>query len=176
MAPKETSEFVQMLDDSRQAFHAAVIGVSETQAIIQPAPGRWSVLECVEHVAVVEQRFLSRLESASRQETPRIDKQKEQELAASVVNRASRAPAPEAVQPAARFASLADAMEGFDEVRARTIRFVAERGADLYLLTTEHARFGVLNGAEFLVIISGHVLRHADQIREARAALDRPKS
>jgi hypothetical protein len=171
MAPEERSEIVRALEDSRKEFCAAVEGVSEEHAKVSPAAGRWSVLECVEHVAVVEQRFLSRLEVAGQPPAPPPDKQKEAELAVRVTDRASRAQAPDPVQPSGRFLSLAQALEYFNAARTRTIEFATARCDDLYHLAWEHPRFGPLNGNEVLVITAGHARRHAAQIREVRSSI-----
>src|SRR5215831_17377502 len=109
MAPEERNEIVRVLEDSRKEFCAAVEGVSEDRAKIKPAADRWSVLDCVEHVAVVEQRFLSRLKAADQPPAPPLNQQKEAELAVRVVDRTNRAQAPEPAQPAGRFVSLGQA-------------------------------------------------------------------
>jgi hypothetical protein len=171
MAPEERNEIVRALEDSRKEFCAAVEGVSEEHAKVSPAEGRWSVLQCVEHVTVVEKRFLSRLEVTDHPPAPPPSKQKEAELAVRVVDRTNRAQAPEAAQPAGRFLSLEQALENFNAARTRTIEFAIARGDDLYDLTWEHPRFGPLNGAELLVITAGHARRHAEQIREVREAI-----
>jgi hypothetical protein len=171
MAPEERTEIVQDLEHSRQEFNTIAAGISESQAKMSPQAGRWSVLECVEHVVSVEERFLSRLESAPRAESPRIDKQKEKELAVRVPDRTARAEAPEPVRPAGRFATLAQALDSFNDVRTRTVRFAETRAADLHSLLLEHPRFGVLNGAEMLVLMAGHARRHAEQLREVKAAV-----
>ncbi len=170
MAPETRSGIAEILESSRQEFNSAA-AVAESQANVRPQPDRWSVLECVEHVALVEERFLGRLEQAQPQETPRIDKQKEADLLARVASRANRAEAPEPVRPSGRFSSLAQALEQFNAARARTMRFAEHRAADLYLLSADHPRFGTLNGVEWMILMAGHARRHADQIREARAAL-----
>jgi hypothetical protein len=130
------------------------------------------VLECVEHIATVEERLMGRLESAERLEEARVDPEKEAQLAARVANRSVRAQAPEPVAPKGRFTSVALALDHFHAVRMSTIRFAEERGGDLYHLAAEHPRFGSLNGAELMVIIAGHGRRHAEQIREITALLD----
>jgi len=168
-------EILSVLEDSRQKFLAASEGVPEAEANTAPAPGRWSVLECVEHVTTVEERFLGWLESGKKLDAPRIDPQKEADLAARVQNRATKAEAPEPVRPVGRFGSLAQAREQFNTTRDRSKRFAEERAADLYSLVAEHPRFGPMNGVEFLTIIAGHALRHAAQIHEARAAFDLAK-
>lgn len=171
MTPETRTDTVQLLDDSRKDFESAVSGISEAQAVQRPEPARWSVLECVEHVAVVEERFLARLREAGRLAEARIDRHKESDLLARVIDRTTRAQAPETALPAGRFPTLALALEQFRAARASTIRFAQESGDELYTLAVEHARFGAMNGAEFMRVIAGHVQRHAAQIRETRLAL-----
>lgn len=173
MAPEVSRDIVEILENSRQEFNAAAGGVAEAHAKTRPDEGRWSVLDCVEHVTVVEERFLSRLEEAPKLDSPRIDRQKEAELLVRVANRADKAQAPEYAHPASRFASLAQALEQFNAARSKTVQFAQSRAAELYTLSTEHRRFGVLNGTEWMMLIAAHARRHAEQIREVRAALSK---
>jgi uncharacterized damage-inducible protein DinB len=173
MGPETRTEIVQCLEDSRAEFLEAVSGVTEAQAAAHPQAGRWSVLECVEHVTTVEERFFGRLEKAPREGAPPIDKQKEADLLARVPNRSNRAEAPEPVRPIGRFASLNEAMEAFKLARARTIRFAEQQGQEVYSRAESHPRFGALNGAEMLIIIAGHARRHAGQIKELRTELEK---
>jgi len=173
MAPEEKLEIVQHLERGRQEFLASVAGLSEWQVTIRPDPARWSVLDCVEHVTTVEERFLGWLENAKKLDEPRIDKQKEAGLLARVADRSTRAQSPEAALPVGRFTTLAQALEQFNVNRTRSIQFAQERSDELYYLATEHPRFGPMNGAEFLMIITAHARRHAAQIQEVRAALEK---
>ena len=172
MAPKERSEIVENLERSRQEFLAALAGITESQANIRPDAARWSVLDCVEHVTTVEERFQGWLNAAKKLDAPRIDKEKEAGLLARVPDRSTRVQAPEAVLPSGRFTTLEQAIEQFNAGRARSIQFAEDRCDDLYCLASEHPRFGPVNGVELLIIIAGHSRRHAEQIRETRAALD----
>src|ERR1700684_2377783 len=106
MAPTERTEIVENLERSRQELIAALAGLSESQANLRPDPERWSVLDCVEHVATVEERFLGWLEAGQKLDEPRIDKEKEAGLMARVPDRSTRVKAPEAVVPAGRFTTL----------------------------------------------------------------------
>jgi uncharacterized damage-inducible protein DinB len=171
MNPTQVSEIVNTLENSRREFIAACEGVTESLEKVAPAPGRWSVLDCVEHVTTVEERFLGWLASGQRMEAPLSDPQKEAELAARVANRTTRVEAPEAVRPVGRFVTLAAALEHFNAARARSARFADDHRDDLYWLAAEHPRLGKLNGVEFLTIIAAHARRHAEQIRETRAAI-----
>jgi len=171
MAPEIKSEIVEILEKSQQEFRNAVAGVAEPQAVVNPQPGRWSVLQCVEHVTTVEERFLGRLQQAGREGAPPANKAKESQLLASIPDRSNRAQAPEAAQPNGRFATLAEALGQFHAARARTIEFAEQAGSGLYSIASEHPRFGPMNGTEMVLIIAGHSRRHAAQIREVREAL-----
>lgn len=171
MSPEERSEIVQVLEDSRKVFNDAAGGLSEAQAGVSPAAGRWSVLQCVEHVTTVEERILGFLERAGRVDSPAIDPKREADLMVRVTDRTSRAEAPEPVRPAGRFSSLAEAVERFNAARSRTISFAVERAAELHTLAWQHPRFGNMNGREALTVMAGHARRHAAQIREVREGL-----
>ncbi len=173
MAPSETSEIIEILEKSKDDFHAAASGVPESLANTRPEADRWSVLDCVEHVATVEEIFLKRLAGGEHTEAPPEDKVKEAALAARVVDRSTRRQAPETVLPKGQFTTLAEGLERFHTARGRTIRFARERAADLYTLASAHPVFGPLNGVEALIVIAAHARRHAEQIREVRAALEK---
>jgi len=173
MSPAERTEIVDMLEQSREDFRAAVAGVSESLAKTRPEAERWSVLDCVEHVATVEEMFLKRLAGGEYTEAPPEDKAKEASLATRIVDRSSRRQAPETVLPKGRFASLAEGLEQFEVARGRSLQFAQERAADLYTLASMHPAFVPLNGVEALIIIASHSRRHAEQIREARAAIEK---
>jgi uncharacterized damage-inducible protein DinB len=171
MSPKERSSIVQLLESGRADFLDATSSLSDAQAATQPAPERWSVLQCVEHVVTVEYRFLGWLEKAQRLDQAQPDPERENSLSERVMDRSTRRQAPEAVQPTGRFAQMAVALEEFNAARTRTVQLAETQGEELYLLTTTHPFFGPLNGVELLHIIAGHARRHAAQIRETRQAL-----
>jgi hypothetical protein len=175
MTPDRKNQILLMLEASREEVLAAAQSFSEEQAQARTDPGRWSALECLEHIGMVEERLRERLASAELvaevMEEERVDAEKEAKLAAMVLNRSIRASAPEPVAPKGRFTSLQEAVDHFHAQRKLTILFVEERGGDLHRLTADHPRFGRLNGAEMIEIIAGHGRRHAEQIREIAAVL-----
>jgi hypothetical protein len=174
MAPQERTEIVHNLERSRQEFLAAVAGLTDSQAKLRPDPARWSVLDCVEHVTSVEERFLGWLETAEKVDTPLVDKEKEAGLRQRIPDRSTRIQAPETAWPKGRFTTLEQAVEQFNTGRTRSIQFAEDRCDDLYCLASAHPRLGPMNGVEFLIIIAQHARRHAEQIRETRAALEKP--
>jgi hypothetical protein len=171
MAPQEGIDILQCLAESRAEFLAAAEGVSESQAKASPAPGRWSALECVEHVVLVESLFLRSLRNPIAEPAPPIDKEKESKILSRAAARATALLAPEPVRPTGRFATLTEAIAKFNAARAKSIQFVETQGAGLYSLAAKHPFLGVCNGAEAMVLIAAHSRRHAAQIREIRSTL-----
>jgi hypothetical protein len=159
-----------MLRDGRDYIFESVHGLTEEQARQSPAPGRWSALDCLEHLTLVEGRFQEWLLNG-REIEPNKSVEREMTLYQLVTDRSEKREAPEAVLPAGRFASLAAATAAFTHAREKTMQLAAERGTGLYTINASHPRFGDMNGAELMNLIAGHARRHADQIREVRKAL-----
>jgi len=168
MAPQESIDILQCLKDSRAEFLAAAEGLSETQATASPAPGRWSVVECVKHVVIVENMLLSSLRNPIAEPAPPVNKEREAQILSRVADRTRAVQAPEPVRPTGSLATLAKALAEFEAMRAETIHFAESQGAGLYSLATKHPFFGVCNGAEAMALIAAHSRRHAAQIREIR--------
>jgi hypothetical protein len=171
MVPQEKVDMVQALEATRDEFIGTLEGVTEEQARRSPEPGRWSVLQCVEHIAIAEERFVARIEQGEPVEPPAENPDREAEFLARVPDRTVRRNAPEPVQPAGRYATLAEAIEGFKAARERSIALAKEQGRALYSKAITHPVFGPLNGVETVILIAGHARRHAGQIREIKAAL-----
>ena len=134
------------LRDGRQYVLDSVHGVSEEQARRAPAPGRWSVLDCLEHLTFVEGRFQEWVLNGT-EITPDRNVDREITLYQMLINRTEKREAPEAVLPAGRFASLADAVSGFEAARDKSMQLAADRGTGLLAIRVTHPRFGDMNGA-----------------------------
>lgn len=172
MDTEKKREIADTLENSRLYVNEAVSGVADARASAVPEADRWSILECVEHIAIVEERFLGRLQEAERLEGSAPDPAREADLFERVSSRIQRVVAPEPARPTGRFPSLSGALEHFNAVRRKTMLFAQEHKEELYSLSVEHPRFGRLNGAEVLIVMAGHARRHADQIREITASHD----
>jgi uncharacterized damage-inducible protein DinB len=161
---------ISILEAGRRDFLEAARNVSPEQASGKPTPKSWSVLECIEHVVVVEDRFLGWISNGTAI-APQRSEEKEIRLFTTIRNRMTRVQAPEAVHPQGRFETLAAALAEFEAVRDRSVQVVQERGDLLYSIGVTHSRFGNMNGAELIHVIDGHARRHAEQIRETCEAL-----
>lgn len=157
---------ISILEAGRRDFLDATRDLSPHQAAERPRGG-WSVLECIEHVAVAEQRYLDWLADGDTI-APSRDSEKEMRLFSIMRSRLTKVETPEPLRPAGRFASLDTALAEFNSVRDRSVQLVRDRGESIYSVSASHPYFGAINGAEWMQLADGHARRHADQIREIR--------
>jgi hypothetical protein len=165
------SSLVRLLEEGRASVADAVRDLPDAVAAQKPAPDRWSVLECLEHITLVEHRFLGFLDKGQVTEDATADAAKEARLTTMVRDRSTKVQAPETVVPTGRFTAIGDALADFNATRDGTIRLVQERGASLYPLKVTHPRFGDMNGVELMHMLNGHAVRHVPQIEEIRRQL-----
>ncbi len=170
MEPDEKRELLALLEGGRQVLDSAVAGVTEETAVRIPGPDRWSILQCVEHVAVTEDSLFGRLVAATEGE-PMVNLKREAAIRARGADRSKRIPAPASVEPTGRFATLTDALMNFHNARARTIQFLENNVADLRSQITTHPLIGTVNCYETLLMMAAHPKRHADQIQQAKEEL-----
>jgi hypothetical protein len=171
MEPNEKANLLADLVRGQRVLLDAVSGVTEELALRAPAPGRWSVLECVEHVAVSEDYLFGQIATSHVLEVPMINKQRESLIMAVGLDRVPKIQSPDVGKPAQRFSTLAQAVEHFQATRKRTLLFVETCTEDLRSKITWHPIIGTVNCYETLLMIAAHPHRHAKQIEEIKAQL-----
>ena len=175
---KERESAINRLTRSRQTLLDAVKGVSETQARWRPAPGRWSILDYVEHLAVSDDALIAlvrrSLETPARPETEEQRKEREQKIRATPVPRGVNQ-APEMLRPGGRFESLADALAAFLAARERTLEYARTTEEDLRSHFSPHTVLGPLDGYQWLTGNAHHAETHAGHIREIREMAEFPR-
>jgi hypothetical protein len=163
-------ELLEKLNSGRDEFLASVDGVTEEQAAVKPGAGR-SILECAEHVAIVEENLRRRLMEQAKPTDSEMSREREAVLTARAANRGHKIQAPEVAQPRGRFATLAEAVACFCRNREQTIAYIASCQEDLRRLTVEHPLIGAVSGQEMVLMMIAHPFRHALQVKEGRVLL-----
>jgi len=164
-------QLIELLEASRRDVADSLASLSDSDAARKPVPGRWSALECIEHIVFVEDVYLSWLEKADVVDAPKRDQSREEWITARVADRGWDWQAPQVAMPAGRFRSVALALAEFNAGRDRTIAAAKARESQLLSLQAKHSVLGLLNGAELMRLAAGHASRHAVQIRAVRASL-----
>src|SRR5258708_36612367 len=132
----ERDSAIAELQGSRQAFLDATKGLTPAQWSFKPAPDRWSIAECAEHIALSEDFIFGVVSNQVLKSTPPPEKQaavkgKEETVVKMLQDRSHKATAPEPIDPAKRPMAAEDSVKQFLASRTRTIEFIKTTQEDL---------------------------------------------
>ena len=176
---KDDLEFgVKHLIGTRDAIVEATKNFSEAQWNFKPAPERWSVAECLEHITVTEE-FLFKMVSGEMEKPPTdspdtaTEKMTDDKVLTFVTDRSQRFQAPEPVRPTGRWATPQETLQEFLELRARTLDYLkTASGLRAHVSDTP---LGRMDAYQRLLFLSGHSERHFKQMKEVMADPNFPK-
>lgn len=178
LSQADRDKAVQYLESTKKGVLEATKGLSAAQWNFKSAPDRWSIAECMEHIAasedyirgmVVEKVMVA--PAAPGRDVVKID----ETILANVPDRSNKLQAPEPLKPTNRFGSPQLAIDHFVESRAKTEEFVKATPG-----LRDHASDSPVgtkwDAYEFVLLIAAHSERHTKQINEVKADPNFPKS
>ncbi len=159
----------------RQQLKSKISNLSDAQLVFKMSENSWTIIEIVEHLAIVEAgmtSICSALLKKSQDENLPNDGSANlsstfAERTALLKDRRSRkVEAPERVLPSGTL-SIAESLAKMDE-NAQILKDIRHglETIDTQKATFPHPFFGELSATEWLVLIGGHEFRHIDQIDE----------
>ena len=157
------------LRETGEALAREVAGVTDEQWTWRAEDGRWTVQENVEHLILVERGVMALLRRAMA--APAMERGEmltdEQVWERLVGANMRRGPAPERVRPSGAWGEKWAALAEFARLREETLEYASS--------TVEPLRerwlrlpVGEVDGAQALLMLAGHSLRHVGQIRALR--------
>lgn len=166
------------LQQTRQAFLESISGLSDAQWTYKAGPDRWSIAEVAEHIAISETTILQLvtekiLKSPPFQRDP--NGMSDEKLIAGVQDRTNRFQAPEMLRPTNRWATRDALAKDFIAARDKTEAYVKATTDDLHGHGGPHPVFKMLDGYQWLLLLSGHSGRHTAQINEVKESPGYPK-
>jgi len=169
---------VQYLEQTRDDVVAAVSGLSDTQMHFKPAPDRWSVAECLEHIALAEDfLFMNVTGNIAKAPAPAPDRDNakiDAMVLAMIPDRSHKAQAPPQLVPSGRWTPK-ETLDHFLASREKTIDFM-KTSPDLRNHVADSPLGQPLDGYEWLLFIGAHSKRHTEQIEEVKANPNFPKT
>ncbi len=175
LTPEERSAAVAELEASRRRLLAALDGLTGEEWSRRPAPDRWSIAECAEHVAAAElplaRFFASGGRSEPSEEERREIRGKDDFVRRFLRDRSQRGEAPERIRPTGRFATREETIRTFEERRAANLAYVRETSEPLRDRYGAHPFAGMIDGYQWVLFLAAHTDRHAAQIEEIRSQL-----
>jgi hypothetical protein len=166
------------LQQTRQAFLDSIAGLSEAQWTFRAGPDRWTIAEVAEHIAISETTIRGLVTDQflkSPPVAPNPNPIPAEKLLAMLLDRTSKFQAPEMLKPTNRWATREALTKDFIAAREQTAAYVKTTADDLHGHAGPHPVFKMLDGYQWLVLLSGHAARHTAQIEEVKTAAGYPR-
>jgi hypothetical protein len=180
ISDKERKDAVELLSTTEQGVFNSLLGLSDAQLNFKPAPDRWSISDCVKHIAVTEmalwQMTDATLKKPANPEKRSDIKATDEQVVQMVESRAQKVKTSPPMEPQnTSFKSTPDALSSFFDNRKKLIEFVK--------LTNEALRDhvvtfppGSFDSYQMVLFIAAHSYRHTQQIEEVKADPNFPKN
>ena len=182
--PKLTAEdrakVIRYLDQSEKQFKELIANVTPAQWHWKPAPEKWGVGDCAEHIVLAEGLLFASVKKAvaspANPDWAEQTKGKTEFLERIMPNRTGKAVAPESIVPSSNW-TKEETIAKFNAARAITRKFIETTDVALFEHTLEHPFpvFKTLNSYQWLIYIPLHNLRHNGQLADVKTAQGYPK-
>ena len=168
------------LKETKKGVLAAAEGLSDAQLKFKPGPDRWSVEDCLKHIAMSEQMLWGMIEGGLKQPaTPekRVDvKMKDEDVIKNIEDRSTKVKTFAPLEPVnTPFKSATEAMASFSKERDKLVEYVNNTNDDL----RNHVNplpVGVFDSYQMILFVAAHSNRHMQQINEIKADPNYPKN
>ena len=168
------------LHASRKVFLDSIAGLTPEQWNFKPAPDRWSIAECAEHITLSEDFIWGLIQNQILKSPAAPEKRAEvkvtdEKLVEQIQDRSQKGTAPEAITPKKRWPEPDALIAHFKESRDAHIHYVDTTQDDLRDHFMKHPAAGMLDGYQWILLMSAHTARHTAQINEVKADPKYPK-
>lgn len=179
ISKKEKKSAAKFLKESKNGVLDALKGLSEKQLKFKPSPDKWSVEDCMKHIAATETGLWKLTEeSINKAANPekRTDiKMSDEEVMKNITDRSTKVKTFPPFEPEnTGFKTLEEAISSFNENRGKLINFIKKTDADLrnHVATLPMSSFDCY---QMILFIGAHSNRHVQQINEVKADPSFPK-
>ena len=149
---------------------------SSAQLDFRTAPDRWSIAENLEHLGIIDDRVMNRIEEVMK--APPISEKsawegRDDELLAEIRSREKTFVVPEIGRPRNQL-SHAELFPWFESLRDRLHAFAATTNQPLRSFLFPHPVYGMMDCYQWLLAMGAHCERHLQQIHEVTSSRDFP--
>jgi uncharacterized damage-inducible protein DinB len=169
-----------LLKDTEKGVFDAVKGLSDAQLKFKPAADRWSVEECLKHIAMTEQALWQMTAGTLKQPAnpeKRADiKATDDQVVQMLEDRSTKRKTVDPLKPEnTPFKTAADALASFKTNRDKLVEYINTTEDDLrnHVATMPVGQFDCY---QLILFIGGHSNRHTQQIEEVKKDPNFPKN
>lgn len=171
-ALEDRAELLALLDRAEAETLEMALSTPVDRWNTQPAEGRWSVGDVVQHLVLAERGLLAKVrkmaQGTAHADWRNLDVPSVAALTELISDRSKKAQAPEGFHPKETW-SREQAIQAFLTTRQQTRTYVLETDDPLETVVAPSPFGSDLTATRFLAVIGAHNLRHNGQIREVLA-------
>ncbi|MDR2272808.1 MAG: DinB family protein [Sphingobacterium sp.] len=174
-----TDSLLLYFNQTTKELEKQVAGLSEAQLQFKPAPDKWSISQCLEHI-VLSERMIFDMAKAALSKAPQPERKSEVQmtddnLKTTLTDRSHKFQAPKELQPTGIYKDSKTALADFLAARQPVIDYITKADAkDLRNHINDYPT-GTVDGYQGLMFIAAHCARHTKQIEEVKADPNFPK-
>ena len=179
ISKKEKKAAISYLEETRDDLQATINGLSEDQFNFKPAADRWSVKECLQHIAASEVAIWQMCEGALKA-APNPEKRSEikvtdEQLMKMISDRSIKRQTIDPLKPEnSPYVTALDASNAFKASREKLIKYVKNSKDDMRNHVAQ-TPLGAIDAYQIVLFIGAHSNRHTQQIAEVMADPNFPK-
>lgn len=160
---------VLALEANTAAIDAFLESLSEEQAAQRPYPGKWNILEVMEHICTSEFGTIQvmRGEKTAMERDPEA---KVVTMRTSFADDGKSFQAPAQLAASGRYATLSEAKAAFSKARGGLLQAAQEGDPNLGCASFPHPGFGLLSQLEWVHFSIIHADRHLRQMQHLASA------
>lgn len=179
LSKKERKFSADLMKNTKTDLQNAIKSLSQAQLDYKPASDRWSVKECVYHIAVSEKNLWVMLEKSMKEPaTPEKKKDlkvTDEQVVKMIEDRTNKVKTFPAFEPQnTGYKSLDDAINDFKVNRTAHIKYIKATSEDMRNHFVQMP-FGLLDCYQLSLMIASHTNRHTQQLNEVKADSGFPK-
>lgn len=155
--------------DIREQIYEAVSGLSSESLNLKPAEGKWSAVQVMEHLYLMEKAITAGIMQALSADSDTTTEPKPYQL---TLDRSRFIEAPPQLVPTEEFIPLGDVRARLDQSRSALETVLAQSDKDVWSRKAyPHPVFGMMDVAQWVDFVGIHEERHLAQLKEVLAAV-----
>jgi DinB superfamily len=179
LSKKERKFAAEQMKNTKVELQDAIKGLSTAQLTYKISADKWSVQECIYHIAISEKTLWTMLET-SMKAGPTPEKKKDlkvtdEQVIKMIEDRTNKVKTFSSLEPQnTPYKSFDQAMNDFKTTRAAHIKYIKATSEDLRNHFVQMP-FGLLDCYQLCLLISSHTDRHVQQLNEVKADAGFPR-
>jgi PHP family Zn ribbon phosphoesterase len=179
LSKDERKVAIKLMKDTKADVLKSLKGLSDAQLNFKASPDRWSVKECMYHIAISEKNLWDLMEGtmkapANPEKRSEI-KVTDEQLIKMIEDRTDKVKTIAAFEPQnTPYKSLDEAVEAFKNRRMDHIKYMKSTTEDMRDHVVQMP-FGMIDCYQLCLMMAAHSNRHTQQINEVKAEAAYPK-